>query len=76
MDDRKEAEAIAELTRAISFKPDLQLIHLRAAFSDSIGNVFATMRDCEAALALDPNHVDTVELYRRAKERYTRENNE
>ncbi|XP_058110353.1 ethylene-overproduction protein 1 isoform X2 [Magnolia sinica] len=69
MDDHKEAEAIAELTKAIAFKPDLQLLHLRAAFHDSMGNAAATLRDCEAALCLDPNHVDTLELYNKACDR-------
>lgn len=69
MDDHKEAEAIAELSRAIAFKPDLQLLHLRAAFHDSMGNHLHTQRDCEAALCLDPNHTDTVELYDKARER-------
>lgn len=69
MDDHKEEEAIAELTKAISFKPDLQLLHLRAAFFDSMGNTLATLRDCEAALCLDPNHSDTIDLYNRAQEK-------
>ncbi|KAG0498595.1 hypothetical protein HPP92_002904 [Vanilla planifolia] len=63
MDDRKEEEAIIELSRALSFKPDLQLLHLRAAFYDSIGNQAAAARDCEAALCLEPDHADTLELY-------------
>lgn len=69
MDDHKEEEAIAELSRAIFFKPDLQLLHLRAAFHDSMGNYAATLRDCEAALSLDPTHVDTLKLYSEAQER-------
>lgn len=69
MDDHKEAEAIAELTKAITFKPDLQLLHLRAAFHDSMGDHSSTLRDCEAALCLDPNHADTLELYRKTRER-------
>ncbi|XP_010937912.2 ethylene-overproduction protein 1 [Elaeis guineensis] len=66
MDDHKEEEAIAELSCAIAFKPDLQLLHLRAAFFDSMGNAEATIRDCEAALCLDPTHSDTVDLYNKA----------
>lgn len=66
MDDRKETEAIAELTKAIAFKPDLQLLHLRAAFFESMGDSVQTVRDCEAALCLDPNHSDTMELYNRS----------
>ncbi|PIA37449.1 hypothetical protein AQUCO_03000194v1 [Aquilegia coerulea] len=69
MDDHKEAEAIAELTKAITFKPDLQLLHLRAAFYDSMGNSLSTIRDCEAALCLDPNHADTLELHKKAQDR-------
>ncbi|KAL6003190.1 Ethylene-overproduction protein 1 [Asimina triloba] len=66
MDDHKEEEAIAELTKAIEFRPDLQLLHLRAAFYDSMGNAAATLRDCEAALCLDPNHPDTHDLYNKS----------
>ncbi|CAA6669300.1 unnamed protein product [Spirodela intermedia] len=66
MDDHREKEAIAELSRAIAFKPDLQLLHLRAAFYESVGDVAATVRDCEAALCLDPGHGETVKLYHRA----------
>lgn len=69
MDDHKETEAISELTRAIAFKPDLQLLHLRAAFHESMGDYFSTIRDCEAALCLDPTHADTHELYNKARER-------
>ncbi|KAB1224469.1 Ethylene-overproduction protein 1 [Morella rubra] len=69
MDDHKETEAISELTRAIAFKPDLQLLHLRAAFHESMGDYFSTIRDCEAALCLDPTHSDTHELYNKARER-------
>ncbi|GAB2296000.1 Ethylene-overproduction protein 1 [Dionaea muscipula] len=69
MDDHKEDEAISELSRALAFKPDLQLLHLRAAFHESVGNITATLQDCEAALCLDPNHADTLELYRKAREK-------
>jgi len=69
MDDHKEADAIVELTKAISFKPDLQLLHLRAAFHDSMGDPLYTRRDCEAALCLDPSHADTLDLYNKAKEK-------
>ncbi|XP_074264492.1 ethylene-overproduction protein 1-like [Silene latifolia] len=68
MDDHQEDEAIAELSKAIFFKPDLQLLHLRAAFHDSMGNNSETLRDCEAALCLDPSHIDTLELYSKARE--------
>ncbi|KAK4483799.1 hypothetical protein RD792_011004 [Penstemon davidsonii] len=69
MDDHKEAEAIEELTKAIAYKPDLQLLHLRAAFHDSIGDYSGTIRDCEATLCLDPKHTDTLELYQKAQDR-------
>ncbi|XP_028764473.1 ethylene-overproduction protein 1 isoform X2 [Neltuma alba] len=69
MDDHKEAEAIEELTRAIAFKPDLQLLHLRAAFYESMGDYVSTVRDCEAALCLDPGHAETIELRKKAQER-------
>lgn len=66
MDEHKEQDAIAELSGAIAFKPDLQLLHLRAAFYDSIGDSASTSRDCEAALCLDPTHSDTLDLYKKA----------
>ncbi|KAL8509229.1 hypothetical protein ACS0TY_016425 [Phlomoides rotata] len=69
MDDHKEAEAISELSKAIAFKPDLQLLHLRSAFHDSMGDITSTLRDCEATLCLDPNHADSLELYRKAQKR-------
>ncbi|XP_054780776.1 ethylene-overproduction protein 1 isoform X2 [Prosopis cineraria] len=68
MDDHKEAEAIEELTRAIAFKPDPQLLHLRAAFHESMGDYVSTVRDCEAALCIDPGHADTLELCKKAQE--------
>lgn len=68
MDDHKEEEAIAELSRVIVFKPDLQLLHLRAAFYESMNEYAYTIRDCEAALCLDPSHADTLELYNKTKE--------
>lgn len=73
MDDHKEAEAIAELSKAITFKPDLQLLHLRAAFHDSMGDSASTLRDCEAALCLDPKHADTLELYQKTRERVNKQ---
>lgn len=66
MDESKEDEAIGELSQAIAFRADLQLLHLRAAFFDSMGDNANTLRDCEAALCLDPTHGDTLELYRKA----------
>lgn len=68
MDDHKEAEAIEELSRAIDFKPDLQLLHLRAAFYDSMGDFVSAVRDCEAALCLDPIHNEILDLCNKARE--------
>ncbi|OMO84985.1 Tetratricopeptide TPR-1 [Corchorus capsularis] len=68
MDDHKENEAIAELTKALSFKPDLQLLHLRAAFHDSMSDYTSALRDCEAALCLDPCHSDSLQLYNKVSE--------
>ncbi|KAL0921610.1 hypothetical protein M5K25_008699 [Dendrobium thyrsiflorum] len=65
MDSHKEGEAIAELTRAIAFKADLHLLHLRAAFHEHIGDVAGALRDCRAALSVDPNHQEMLELHNR-----------
>ncbi|XP_068636606.1 ETO1-like protein 1 [Aristolochia californica] len=65
MDSRKEREAIAELSRAIAFKADLHLLHLRAAFHEHIGDVSGALRDCRAALSVDPNHQEMLELHSR-----------
>jgi hypothetical protein len=65
MDTRREKEAIAELSRAIAFKADLQVLHLRAAFHECIGDLQASLRDCRAVLSMDPNHQDTLELHNR-----------
>uniref|UniRef100_A0A0E0LHS2 BTB domain-containing protein n=1 Tax=Oryza punctata TaxID=4537 RepID=A0A0E0LHS2_ORYPU len=65
MDSHKEKEAIAELTKAIAFKADLHLLHLRAAFHEHIGDVPSALRDCRAALSLDPNHQEMLELQKR-----------
>ncbi|XAR60761.1 hypothetical protein NMG60_11034255 [Bertholletia excelsa] len=69
MDDQRENEAVEELTKAIAFKLDLQMLHLRAAFHEAMGNFVSALRDCEAALCLDPNHKDTLDLYRRMQDR-------
>ena len=68
MDDQKETEAVEELTRALAFKPDLQMLHLRAAFYESMSDFVSAIQDCEAALCLDPNHTDTLDLYKRARD--------
>ena len=39
MESHKEKKAIAKLSRAIAFKADLHLLHLRAAFHEHIGDV-------------------------------------
>ncbi|ESQ37935.1 hypothetical protein EUTSA_v10028410mg [Eutrema salsugineum] len=65
MDSRKEREAISELSRAIAFKADLHLLHLRAAFHEHIGDVSSALRDCRAALSVDPNHQEMLELHSR-----------
>ncbi|KAL6972415.1 ETO1-like protein 1 [Sarracenia purpurea var. burkii] len=65
MDNHKEKEAIAELSKAIAFKADLHLLHLRAAFHEHIGDVLGALRDCRAALSVDPNHQEMLELHSR-----------
>ncbi|KAJ8547557.1 hypothetical protein K7X08_011143 [Anisodus acutangulus] len=65
MDNHKEKEAIEELSRAIAFKADLHLLHLRAAFHEHIGDVMGALRDCRAALSVDPNHQEMLELHSR-----------
>ncbi|KAL2650901.1 hypothetical protein R1flu_019029 [Riccia fluitans] len=65
MDSHREKEAIAELSKAIAFKADLQVLHLRAAFHECIGDLQASLRDCRGVLSMDPNHQDTLELHHR-----------
>lgn len=67
MDEQKDSEAIKEVSKAIAFKPDLQMLHLRAAFYESIGDLKSAVCDCEAALCLEPNHIDTLDLYNKAR---------
>lgn len=67
MDEQKESEAVEELTKAIAFKPELQMLHLRAAFYESMSEYELALRDCEAGLCLDPTHKDTLELYHRTQ---------
>ncbi|KAJ4760445.1 ETO1-like protein 1 [Rhynchospora pubera] len=71
MDSRKEKEAIAELTHAIAFKADLYLLHLRAAFHEHIGDLQSALQDCRAALSLDPNHQEMLELHKRVHNQET-----
>ncbi|KAL8142548.1 hypothetical protein V2J09_015580 [Rumex salicifolius] len=65
MDNQKEKEAIEELSKAIAFKADVHLLHLRAAFHEHIGDVMGALRDCRAALSVDPNHQEMLELHSR-----------
>ncbi|KAI4382440.1 hypothetical protein MLD38_008404 [Melastoma candidum] len=67
MDDQKYIEAVEELTRAISFRPDLHMLHLRAAFYESMMDFESAVRDCEAALCLEPTHLDTIDLWKSVK---------
>ncbi|KAL3517613.1 hypothetical protein ACH5RR_020202 [Cinchona calisaya] len=69
MDNHQSNEAIAELSRAIAFKVDLQLLHLRAAFHEHVGNVMEALRDCRAALSVDPNHQEMLEFHSRVNSR-------
>ncbi|KAI7992385.1 ETO1-like protein 1 [Camellia lanceoleosa] len=62
MDNHKEKEAISELSRAIAFKADLNLLHLRAAFHEHIGDVMGALRDYQVAVSVDPNH-EMLELH-------------
>ncbi|XP_059429582.1 ethylene-overproduction protein 1-like [Corylus avellana] len=68
MDDQKDTEAVEELTKAIAFKLDLQMLHLRAAFYESMGNLTSALQDCQAALCFDPDHKETLDLYCRARD--------
>ncbi|KAJ0266785.1 ETO1-like protein 2 [Hirschfeldia incana] len=68
MDDQREAEAVEELSKAIAFRPELQTLHLRAAFHEATGKLSLAAQDCEAALCLDPNHTETLHLYSRSKD--------
>ncbi|KAK0582192.1 hypothetical protein LWI29_022618 [Acer saccharum] len=65
MDSHKEKEAIEELSRAIAFKADLHLLHLRAAFHEHVGDVLGALRDCRAALSVDPNDQEMLDLHSR-----------
>ncbi|CAM6033069.1 unnamed protein product [Sphagnum compactum] len=65
MDAHKEREAIMELSKAIAFKADLQLLHLRAAFHECNEDFVGARRDCRAALSMDPSHLETLELHSR-----------
>ncbi|KAJ7543581.1 hypothetical protein O6H91_09G044200 [Diphasiastrum complanatum] len=69
MDNHKEEEAIAELSKALAFKADLHVLHLRAAFYECTGDVPSALRDCRAALSVDPNHQDSLELRSRVHSR-------
>ncbi|CAL5420731.1 unnamed protein product [Camellia sinensis] len=62
MDNHKEKEAIAKLSRGIAFKADLNLLHLRAAFHEHIGDVMGALRDYRVAVSIDPSH-EMLELH-------------
>ena len=66
----RDKEAIAKLSRAIAFKADLHLLHLRAAFHEHIGDVLGALRDCRAALSVDPDHQEMLELRSRVNSHY------
>ncbi|KAL1197218.1 ETO1-like protein 2 [Cardamine amara subsp. amara] len=68
MDDQRETEAVEELSKAIAFRPELQTLHLRAAFHEATGKLSLASQDCEAALCLDPDHTETLHLYSRSKD--------
>jgi tetratricopeptide (TPR) repeat protein len=65
MDNHKDKEAIAELSRAIAFKADLHLLHLRAAFHEHTGDVLRALQDCRAALSVEPTDQEMLELHSR-----------
>ena len=67
MDDQRETEAVEELSKAIAFRPELQTLHLRAAFHEATGKLSLAAQDCEAGLCLDPNHTETLHLYSRSE---------
>ncbi|PHT74257.1 hypothetical protein T459_21534 [Capsicum annuum] len=68
MDDHKEGEAISKITKVISFKSDLQLLHLRATSYDSLGDLTSTIQDCEVALCVDSSHTNTLDLYQKVQQ--------
>ncbi|KAF5757805.1 hypothetical protein HanXRQr2_Chr17g0831101 [Helianthus annuus] len=59
-----DKQAVEELAKAIAFKPELQMLHLQETFCESMIDYYVALRDCEAALCLDPNHQETLELYK------------
>ena len=65
MDNHKEKEASEELTKAFDLKANLNLLHLRAAFHEHVGDVSSALQDCRAALSVDPNHQEMLELHHR-----------
>ncbi|CAL5369871.1 unnamed protein product [Camellia sinensis] len=62
MDNHKGKKAIAELSRGIAFKADLNLLHLRAAFHEHIGDVMGALRDYRVVVSVDPSH-EMLELH-------------
>lgn len=62
MDNSKAKDAIAEISRAISFKADLPL---HAAFHEHLDDIMGALRDCRVALSVDPSHQEMLELHSR-----------
>ncbi|GBG92426.1 hypothetical protein CBR_g55363 [Chara braunii] len=63
MDNNQQSKAIAELSQAIAFKVDLNLLYLRAAFFETMEEYDKAIRDCRMALTIDPNHPESIELF-------------
>ncbi|KAI7994747.1 hypothetical protein LOK49_LG11G02381 [Camellia lanceoleosa] len=51
-----------EMLCSVLFKADLNLLHLRAAFHEHIGDVMGALRDYRVAVSIDPNH-EMLELH-------------
>eukprot|EP00245_Coleochaete_scutata_P007810 TRINITY_DN2357_c1_g2_i1.p1 TRINITY_DN2357_c1_g2~~TRINITY_DN2357_c1_g2_i1.p1 ORF type:complete len:375 (-),score=60.36 TRINITY_DN2357_c1_g2_i1:532-1500(-) len=63
MDSRNDREAIAELSKAIAFKADIQLLHLRAEFYETRLDYRSALCDVRAVLSMDPSYSKSVSLY-------------
>ncbi|CAL5349899.1 unnamed protein product [Camellia sinensis] len=53
---------VVEMSCYVLFKADLNLLHLRAAFHEHIGDVMGALRDYRVAVSVDPNH-EMLELH-------------
>ncbi|CAL5382699.1 unnamed protein product [Camellia sinensis] len=51
-----------KMSCSVLFKADLNLLHLRAAFHEHIGDVMGALRDYRVAVSVDPNH-EMLELH-------------